>query len=113
MSAEEIARVCHEANRALQLVDGDPAPSRPWDDAPTWQRESAVAGVRNALAETHDPAAHHQAWVDAKAADGWTYGTTKDPEARTHPCMLPYDDLPANQRRKDVLFLSIVNSLTQ
>ena len=27
----------------------------------------------------------------------------KDPAAKTHPCMVPYADLPESQRRKDAL----------
>ena len=37
-------------------------------------------------------------------ADGWVYGIVKDPESKTHPCLVPYQDLPAEQRIKDSLF---------
>lgn len=107
----EIAEVCHEANRALQRITRDPARSPEWPDAPAWQRDSAVAGVERALAGA-TPAELHQAWVDAKVADGWTYGPAKDGDAKTHPCLLAYDQLPAEQRIKDVLFTSIVTALT-
>ena len=30
-SDEQIARIVHEANCALQTIQGDEAPSRPWD----------------------------------------------------------------------------------
>lgn len=107
----EIAHVCHEANRAIQAITGDPAPSPPWDDAPAWQRDSAIDGVTKALSGV-TPAELHQAWCDAKVAEGWTYGDVKDPEARTHPCLLPYDQLPDHQRVKDAVFTAIVAALT-
>ena len=110
MTPEEIARVCHEANRALQIIQADPAPSPEWDDAPEWQRASAVEGVEKALAgET--PEQLHQSWCDFKAADGWTYGETKDADQKSHPCLVPYSELPADQRIKDDLFQAIVRSL--
>jgi hypothetical protein len=109
-AVEEIARVCHEANRAVQTLLGDPAPSPAWDDAPDWQRESAVAGVREALVGA-DPAGLHEAWCAAKRANGWTYGPVKDPAARTHPCLVPYAELPEGERIKDRLFMAVVDAL--
>lgn len=109
--AEAIARVAHEANRTLQIITGDPAPSPAWDDAPAWQQQSAVDGVA-AAREGRDGEALHEAWCEQKRADGWIFGDTKDPEARTHPCLVPYSDLPAEQRAKDELFGAIVRALS-
>jgi RyR domain len=50
--------------------------------------------------------------MDQKLADGWIYGVEKDAESKTHPCLLPYAELPVEQRRKDALFRAIVQSLT-
>ncbi|MET8818443.1 RyR domain-containing protein [Streptomyces rochei] len=108
---EAIARVCHDANRAWQIVTGDPAPSPPWDEAPQWQRDSAVDGVRHAL-NGASPEQMHQAWCDFKAAAGWTYGPVKDAAARTHPCLVPYAELDPAQHRKDDLFVAIVRALS-
>ncbi len=44
---------------------------------------------------------------------GWRYGLKKDPAAKTHPCLVPYWQLPAEQRRKDGLFAAIVAALTE
>lgn len=107
-----IARVCHEANRAWQHATGDPAPSPPWDEAPAWQRESAVDGVRHALNGATAEELHN-AWSEYKRAEGWTYGDAKDPAAKTHPCLVPYADLPEDQRRKDTLFAAVVAALSQ
>ncbi len=110
MTDEEIARVTHEANRALQQIQGDPVPSPPWDDAPEWQRDSAVDGVKAALAGA-TPEQLHENWLRFKEAGGWIYGETKSQAAKTHPCMLPYDQLPPDQRLKDDLFAAIVRAL--
>lgn len=106
----DIARVCHAANRELQLIQGDPNPSPEWDRAPEDQRRSALEGVRNAL-DGRSPAELHQNWCDEKTRNGWVFGTFKDAEIKTHPCLVPYDQLPAGQRLKDKVFLRIVNAM--
>lgn len=109
--AEPIARVCHEANRAYCLSIGD-ASQVPWDEAPDWQRTSAIDGVRHRLYNPDAPASvSHDRWLTHKQAEGWTYGPVKDPERKQHPCMVPYEQLPAEQQRKDALFVSIVEAL--
>lgn len=111
LSDEAIARACHEANRALQLATSDPAPSPHWDDAPDWQRESAIEGVAKARAGA-TPEQLHESWCEFKTNAGWIYGDTKDEAARTHPCLVPYDALPPEQRAKDGLFHAIVAALS-
>jgi len=108
---EHIAQVCHEANRAFQHITRDPAPSPPWEDAPEWQRKSAAEGVLAAL-EGRSPEEQHQSWVTSKLADGWVYGPVKNGEAKTHPSLVPYWDLPEHEKRKDVLFLAVVAALS-
>lgn len=111
MNVSDVARVAHEANRALCLSQGDQSqPS--WEDAPDWQRDSAMDGVKFHLANPDAFAsASHDNWLRHKQADGWTYGEVKDPEAKTHPCMVPFEMLPADQQAKDHLFKAIVSAL--
>lgn len=111
ISIEDIARVCHEANREWCRVNGDDS-QLPWDQAPAWQRESAIQGVRTVCDNPHaTPELQHQAWMDRKLSEGWKFGEVKDAEAKTHPCLVPYDLLPPEQRRKDDLFLAVVRAL--
>lgn len=108
----EVARVCHEANRALQFITQDPAPSPGWDEAPEWQRKSAVAGVRAAL-DGITPEQQHVAWCQDKVAAGWVYGPVKDAERKTHHCLVPYAELPPEQQAKDAVFVAIVRALDE
>jgi hypothetical protein len=110
LNPEQIARVCHAANRELQLIQGDPVPSPPWEGAPGDQRASAVAGVVAALAGS-SPERLHEKWADAKTAAGWTYGDVKDWDTKTHPCLVPYANLPEEQQLKDALFAAVVEVL--
>jgi hypothetical protein len=109
---EQIAYVCHSANKAWCDLHGDFSQKR-WEDAEEWQRQSAIAGVKFRLENPGaSPKMQHEAWRQAKAADGWVYGEEKDAEKKTHPCMVPYAELPEFQRRKDALFAAICNALT-
>lgn len=104
-----IARICHEANREYCLTLND-ASQPMWPQAPGWQRESAIAGVLFHLENPDaDASASHESWLGEKERDGWTYGPVKDPEKREHPCMVPFGELPVDQRRKDHLFRAIVH----
>lgn len=112
VTAEDIARVVHAANRELQIVQGDPVPSPPWEEAPDYQAREATAGVREVMRNPELTAEQsHQLWMDRMQADGWTYGEVKDPDRKTHPTMLPFGELPAEQQLKDRLFIAIVRAL--
>jgi len=112
MQIQEIARVCHEANKAICEAFGDVS-QKPWNAAEQWQRDSAIKGVLFAFENPQaTPADQHEAWAKDKLADGWVHGPVKDVEARTHPCLVPYADLPPEQRVKDMVFRAIVRALT-
>lgn len=110
LSDTYVASVAHEANRALAIFLGEAQP--PWNDAPDWQVESALEGVRSILNDPEKrPEDSHEAWRVHKAADGWTYGPVKDPAKKEHPCMVPYRDLPPWQQFKDQLFVAVVRAM--
>ena len=103
---ETAAAAAHEANRAWCIAHGDNSQVA-WDDAPSWQRESAILGVLGVQAG-NGPRESHAGWLAEKKRAGWVYGEKKDPELKTHPCMVPYDELPPEQRAKDGIFVSVV-----
>ena len=107
----DVARVCHEANRALCEALGDHSQVE-WVIAPEWQMDSAMNGVEFNLKNPEAPAsASHDSWLAEKAAAGWKYGPIKDAEKKEHPCFVPYDQLPKDQQAKDHLFKAIVSAL--
>lgn len=111
MTIEQIARICHEANTALCVGIGDYSQTS-WDEAPEWQRTSAVGNVRFHLNNPDAPAsASHENWMREKLDGGWQYGEVKDADARTHPCIVPFEQLPPEQQAKDHLFKAIVDAL--
>lgn len=113
LTVADIARVCHEANRAYCEVLGDGS-QMVWELAPAWQQESAMDGVQLILADgERTPRQAHENWCERKRGDGWTFAPMKNPEAKEHPCLVPYDELPAPQRAKDALFIAVVRALSE
>jgi hypothetical protein len=106
-----IARVCHEANRAYCQTLGDNS-QMPWEQAPLWQQDSAIDGVKKALLDPNmKPGDSHVSWSEHKLKDGWKYGPVKDADKKEHPCLVPFDQLPKEQQAKDKLFLAVVRAL--
>jgi len=111
LSIEDVAKLCHGVNAEYCYIIGDL--SQPtWDDAPEWQKVSAIKGVKFHL-ENSDagPSASHESWLKEKEADGWKYGEVKDLEKKEHPCFIEYSKLPVEQKVKDSLFISTINAV--
>jgi hypothetical protein len=106
-----IARLCYEANRAYAMSIGDPVVPAAWDDTTPNIRKSLIDGVRkNISGVVKTPAESHQAWLEFKTAEGWTYGPVRDDEKKVHPCMVPYSELSVEQKRKDAQFQELVKT---
>jgi hypothetical protein len=57
---------------------------------------ATLGGLTERLAEnTHD------VWAQQRLAEGWTYGPKRDDDAKTHPCLVPYAELPESEREYD------------
>lgn len=105
---EALAQIAHEANRAYCTGLGDDS-QVPWAQASEHVRDGAIACVRFLIDNpAASQAAQHDAWAAMKTEAGWVHGEVKDEQAKTHPCLVPYDDLPAAQRAKDQLFQAVV-----
>lgn len=109
---ECISMACHEANRALQIFIASDAilVSPHWEDLDDETRASSYQGVVGIL-QGNTPAQSHEGWVKFKVDHGWTYGPVKDEEAKTHPNIVPYGDLPLEEKRKDALFHAVVRHM--
>ncbi len=106
---ERCARAAHEVNRVYCEALGDVSQVK-WRNAPLWQRDSARNGVR-AVLDGASAEASHENWMAEKLDAGWRYGEVKDADARTHPCIVAYADLPLDQRAKDSIYGAVVRQV--
>lgn len=112
MNLEDIARIAHETNRVYCQVMGDDSHLPTWENAPDWQKASAITGVKTYLDNpTITPEMGHENWMKLKQETGWVYGKVKDPDKKEHPCMVPYSELPPEQKLKDSLFGAVVKAI--
>jgi hypothetical protein len=113
MDSVVIAKICHQVNKAYCESLGDL--SQPdWDAAPQWQKDSAINGVKfHSDNPTAKPSASHESWLKQKEDEGWKYGPIKDAEKKEHPCFVPYNQLPTEQKAKDYIFSAICTELSK
>ena len=43
----------------------------------------------------------HEVWAQSRINEGWTYGPERSDEHKTHPCLMPYEDLPELEKDYD------------
>ena len=43
----------------------------------------------------------HEVWARGRLRDGWRYGPKRNDARRTHPCLVPYDELPESEKTYD------------
>ncbi len=96
---EFIANIRHIGWVTYQIAAGQPYNEQINQD----QYESLVDGIKFAL-ENPDitPEENHNNWTEMKVKQGWIYGEIKDFEKKTHPDLLPFNDLPDIEKRKDI-----------
>ena len=43
----------------------------------------------------------HEVWAKARIDEGWTYGEKRDDIHKKHPCLVPYDEVPEEEKEYD------------
>lgn len=43
----------------------------------------------------------HDVWAETRIQQGWTYGEQRNDELKTHPCLVPYEELPESEKEYD------------
>lgn len=106
-----IAKACHEANRVWCQANGDYSEVH-WAEAQQWQRDSIIKGVEFRLDNPDStPKMQHKEWMADRLSKGWIYGEKKDEVKKTNPYLVPWDEMPEIQKKKDKLFYAIIDIL--
>lgn len=43
----------------------------------------------------------HEIWAETRIAQGWTYGPERNDAKKKHPCLIPYEELPEEEKVYD------------
>ena len=43
----------------------------------------------------------HDVWAETRIKQGWTYGEQRNDTLKTHPCLVPYKELPDEEKVYD------------
>ena len=43
----------------------------------------------------------HEVWAKTRMEQGWTYGLERNDAEKKHPCLVPYDQLPEEEKVYD------------
>ena len=43
----------------------------------------------------------HEVWAETRIRQGWTYGPERNDELKMHPCLIPYEELPEEEKEYD------------
>ena len=113
MSIRNLACVCYEVNRAICIATGDES-RFPWSYISELEQKSTISGIEFAL---ENPGAsinsHHEAWMAYKIAEGWVWGVEKNEKLKTHPDLVPYDQLTLAKKTKYYVFRQTVFVLSK
>jgi len=106
---ERRAVFVYEAARLENVAAGRPINPEPWIFRDFDFRKNMIQAVDDQCGESRldSPEALHDKWVKAYETMGWKYGKHRDPIAKTHPDMVPFDQLGQKEQEKDWVFFML------
>lgn len=65
--------------------------------------DTAEIDIPNEIKEIADLLAKntHEVWAAGRIREGWRYGKVRDDKLKTHPCLVPYEELPESEKDYD------------
>lgn len=106
---ERRAVFVYEAARLQAIAVDAPVVPEPWNEreAPFRIQFREVIERQCGPDRKDSPEELHDDWVLAYATMGWTYGEVRDPVAKTHPDMVPFNMLEQREQDKDAVFVAL------
>jgi hypothetical protein len=106
---ERRAIFVYEGARLQAQAVNAPIVPEPWDEREDKFRVQFLDVIEMMCGPDRksSPEELHDDWVRAYETMGWTYGPTRDPEAKTHPDMRPFDELEFHEQIKDAVFVAL------
>ncbi len=106
---ERRAEFVYEAARIQAIAVDAPVVPEPWVVRETDFRYQFLDVIERQCGEhrSSSPAELHGSWMQAYYDRGWVYGSERDVEKRTHPDLVPYDQLEQREQDKDAVFIAL------
>lgn len=107
---EKMARLIYEATRVEARWSKRSIVPERWEKRDIKFREQFVKIIDKYLSLKNLPTPNkaHQSWMKSYFKMGWKFGKTRDVNKKTHPDLLPFYELPQNERDKDAIFLAFM-----
>lgn len=106
----ETARIIYEATRLEAEWSERPIVPEKWENRTNDFRKQFVDTVKRYMNADilPSPEEAHNSWMEAYIKMGWKYGEKHSVEEKTHPDLVPYNELPKGEKDKDAIFLTCV-----
>jgi RyR domain-containing protein len=109
MTDDRRAKFVYEGARLAAIAAGAPVIPAPWIEREPAFRAQFLEVIERQCGpdRSTSPEELHGDWVAAYEEMGWYYGAMYDPVSKTHPDMVPYDQLGQLEQDKDSVFVAL------
>lgn len=106
---ERRAIFVYEGTRLQAIAVDAPIVPEPWAEReePFRRQFLDVVAMMCGPDRKDSPEELHDDWVKAYEAMGWSYGSKRNRDAKTHPDMVPFDQLEKREQDKDAVFVAL------
>jgi len=109
---EKRAIFVYEGARLHAICLGCPVIPKPWNKRSPEFRDQFINLISDLCSgkrsfDNFEEA--HNSWMKKYLEMGWRYGYKYDPEKKTHPDLVPYNELDPKEKIKDTVFLVLID----
>ena len=106
---ERRAHFVYEGARLAAIDAEAPIVPKSWDEREEPFKHQFLEVIDRQCGEqrSKSPQELHGSWMQSYIDMGWVYGLLYNPEKKTHPDLIPYDQLEQREQDKDSIFIAL------